>query len=139
MTTRKMKAWLVTWEWTGDHAKRPTKVAEVLDPRFPPERVRRIVELLYAHETYTLAERIAWCLLDKKKNPYPAKFVELEGLPWSGQIHCGHNPFLVARLVDDLVVKTDAQGRETATWKDRHKPSEIRKKIAAFKSEHLTL
>jgi hypothetical protein len=80
MRTRKVKAWLVTWEWMGDHAKRPDKVAEILDPRLPPERVRRIVELLYAHEQYTLSERVAWCVRNKKDNLYPAKFVDIEGL-----------------------------------------------------------
>jgi len=53
MKPKKVKAWLVTWEWIGDHAKRPDKVAEILDPRLPAEQVRRIVELLYHREAFS--------------------------------------------------------------------------------------
>lgn len=43
-----------------------------------------------------------------------------------GAIHCGDNPFLVARLVDDLGVERNEHGKETATWKERHKPNPVR-------------
>jgi len=131
MRTRKFKAWLVTWEWAGDHAKRPDKVAEILDPRLPPERVRRIVELLY-HREASLSEKVSWRLRHKTQ-PYPAEFVTLEGLPYQGEITCGHNPWLRARLVDDLTIERGADGKETATWKDRYSVREIRKKISTLK------
>jgi len=137
MSTRKVKAWLVTWEWCGEHAKRNEKVAAVFDARVSSERVRWAVELLYAQETYTLSERIAWCLGNRRRNPYPAEFVKLEGVPWEGEIHCGHNPYLRARLVDDLTVRRDHDGKETATWRDRYSVREAREKIAALKKEML--
>jgi hypothetical protein len=28
-----MKAWLVTWEWAGDHARREDKVAAIFNSR----------------------------------------------------------------------------------------------------------
>jgi hypothetical protein len=135
LSTRKFKAWLVTWEWLGDHAKRPDKVAEILDPRIRSERVRRIVELLY-HREASLSEKVAW-RLRKRHQPYPAEFTRLEGVQWMGEITCGHNPWLRARLVDDLTIKRGADGKETATWKDRHNPREVRKKIAKFKRQKL--
>jgi hypothetical protein len=119
----------------GDHAKRPDKVAEILDPRLPPERVRRIVELLY-HREASLSEKVAWRLC-KKRQPYPAEFVVLEGVPYQGEISCGHNPWLRARLVDDLTIERGADGNETATWKDRHNLREVSKKIAEFKRQKL--
>ena len=133
MKARKFKAWLVTWEWMGNHAKRPDKVAEILDPRLPPERVRRIVELLY-HREASLSEKVSW-RLRKKQQIYPAKFINLEGMQWHGQIECGHNPWLFARLVDDLTIERDEQGNETATWKDRYRPRDIREKILALKKQ----
>jgi predicted GNAT family N-acyltransferase len=124
--TRKIKAWLVTWEWIGDHAKRDDKVAAIFNPRFSAERVRELVEFLYLTQNSTLSERMNWAR-DKNLNPYLAQFHTLDGVPWQGQIHCGHNPFLFARLVDDLAVECDAEGNERATWRERPKPDMLRK------------
>src|SRR5690348_14969615 len=130
---RGFKAWLITWEWSGEHAKRPDKVAEILDPRLPPERVRQIVELFY-HRDALLSEKISW-RLRKQRQPYSAEFVKVEGLPWPGQIHCGHNPWLLARLVDDFQVVRDENGHEKARWKNRYDPRDIRAKIIALKDQ----
>jgi hypothetical protein len=116
---RKMKAWLVTWEWCGEHAKRDDKIAAIFNPRLRGVRVRELVEFLYANE-YTLSERMDFAR--GKPNPYPAKFGTLDGVPWEGEILCGHNPFLRARLVEGLTVQRDANGKETAGWKERPKP-----------------
>jgi hypothetical protein len=102
---RKVRAWLVTWEWCGDHAKRDDRVAAIYDSRLSPERVRGLVEMLYAQEEYTLSDRIAFCVGNRRKNPYPAVFLKVKGVPWVGEIHCGPNPYLRARLVDDLMVE----------------------------------
>jgi hypothetical protein len=117
-----MKAWLVTWEWVGDHAKRADVIAALLNPRLSAKRVGDIVELLYANEYYSLGERMAY-IPKKKKNPYPAVFGRVDGVQWRGQITCGHNPFLFARLVDDLRVAFDERGTEQATWKERPPPN----------------
>src|SRR5689334_17955929 len=122
-----LSAWLVTWEWSGDHAKRRDKVAEILDPRTSPERVRQIVELLY-HREASLSEKIAW-RLRRHHQPYPAEFMRLEGVQWAGEIICGHNPWLRARLVKNLILKTDLEGKESATWNDRYTPVEMGKII----------
>ena len=122
-----LKAWLVTWEWIGEHAKREDKVAEILDPRISADRVREIVELLY-HRRALVSEKVAW-RLRKAKQQYPAEFMILEGAKWRGEIRCGHNPWLLARLVDDLIIETDRSGKETATWSDRYSPVEMRKLI----------
>src|SRR5271157_2366165 len=54
-------------------------------------------------------------------NPYPARFMTLNGVPWTVAIECGDNPFLLARLVDDFTVESDKDGKETPTWKERPK------------------
>jgi hypothetical protein len=125
-----MKAWLVTWEWVGDHAKRADVIAAVLNPRLSTKRVRDIVELLYANEYYSLRERMA-CARDRRTNPYPAVFGSVDGVQWPGQITCGHNPFLFARLVDDLQPARDEGGAEQATWKERPRPN-----LAWTRSDH---
>jgi len=116
-----VKAWLVTWEWIGDHAKSEEKVASVLDARLSGARVREFVEFLYVSQNSSTGEKIAWAR-NKKLNPYPARFGALDGIEWQGQIECGHNPWLFARLVDDLAMEVDAQGHEKVTWKERPRP-----------------
>lgn len=112
---RGVKAWLVTWEWSGDHAKRPDKVAAIFNARWSAQRVRKFVEFIYLSE-YPLSERLTYSV-HKNQNPYLATFV-----PTTGEIHCGHNPWLHARCVDDLMVERDASGKETAWWNERPKP-----------------
>ena len=95
-------------------------VAAVLNYRRSSETVRQIVEILYVNAQYSLAERIAWA--GKKFNPYPAEFSELERRVWEGEITCGLNPWLWARLVDDLHVEIDEDGRERLLWTERPRP-----------------
>ena len=125
-------AWLVTWEWSGNHAEPPRKIVEILSPHLSPERVRHIVELLY-HRDSLLAEKVAW-RLRKRRQPYKAEFPAVDGVQWTGQIICGHNPWLLARLVDNLIVTTDSGGKETATWTERCSAREMGKRIRRFKS-----
>lgn len=135
--TKGLSAWLITWEWCGEHAAVREKVAEILDPRLSSDRVRETVELLY-HRTATLSEKAAWRLL-RAKQQYPAEFMRLEGVPWKGEIRCGHNPWLLARIVDGLQIETDAEGVERAIWKDRHDAKVVRETIAGFKNERKLL
>ena len=114
--SRKYKAWLVTWEWIGDYAKRDAKIVAVLDPRWKSDRVREFVELLYLNLTYSIGERMYYAL-HRSKNPYQAKYVDSTP-QWPTIIHCGDNPFLMAHLVEDLQVKTHDDWTETATWRD---------------------
>jgi hypothetical protein len=120
-------AWLITWEWCGDHAKPEEKVVEILSPRISSERVPEIVELIY-HRDSSPSEKVAW-RLRKKPQAYPAEFPMIEGVKWEGQIHCGHNPWLLARQVDDLAVNIGADGKEVVSWKDRHTVREVAEKI----------
>jgi hypothetical protein len=114
------KAWLVTWEWCGDHAKREPKVAAVFRPQLSGERVRELVEILYGYSEYSLLERVNFTL-SPKTNPYPARFGDVNGVQRAGMIHCGHHPFLLARRVDDLVIGE----KDDASWTER-KPPHIR-------------
>ncbi len=115
-----ISAWLVTWEHGGNHARPEREIAAILNPRWSGERVRDHVEWIYANATFSLAERVAYAK-HKSFNPYPAEFDRLRGAPWSGRITCGHNPYLYARLVDDLRVFHD-DGEGSVSWKERERP-----------------
>src|SRR5271157_4128974 len=108
-----LSAWLVTWESSGSHAQPQNEIVEILNPRMSSERVREIVELLY-HRDALLAEKVAW-RLRKQEQPYPAEFPILEGGKWTGEIICGHNPWLRARLVDNLIVNAGGEGKEAVS------------------------
>jgi len=120
-------AWLVTREGSEGDAESQDKVVEILSPRMSPKRVREIVELLY-HREATLSEKVAW-RLRKQSQPYAAKFLMIEGVRWEGQIICGHNPWLCARLVDNLIIDIGADGKETASWNDRNTPRKTAEKV----------
>ena len=116
-----IKAWLVTWEWVGDHAKPERKVAAILNPHWSPDRVREHVELIYVNSYYSISERIAYAK-NRSFNPYPALFVRIDGIQWQGQITCGHNPLLFARLVDNLTATGEPDDEERVVWTERPKP-----------------
>ena len=110
---RRISAWLVTWEGVGGHVKIEEQVAAILNPRRSVDRVKDIVELLYVNASHSYVERINYAK-SRKNNPYPAEFgVSHNGVPWTGEVTCGHNPFLEARLVDNLRVEGDGAPRRT--------------------------
>lgn len=113
----KYKAWLVTWEWIGDHVKRDDKIVAVFDPRIAPYRIRELVELLYLNIVYGIGERVYFAL-HRRKNPYTAGFTDPRDRRWPPIVHCGDNPFLMANLVEDLAVESHDDGTETARWRD---------------------
>lgn len=113
-------AWLVTWEWTGEHARPADPIAAILKSQLAPARIRELVEVIYL-STCSVQERVTYTFRPKE-NPYPAQFVRIGGVPWSGEITCGHNPWLRARRVDNLVVGRNEQDQEVATWNERPKP-----------------
>jgi hypothetical protein len=121
-----MKAWIVTWEWIGDHAARSPKIVSVLSPRLGARTVQDYIERLYADLHYSLEER-ARIAKTPTSNPYRAEFIRLQSGPrFEGRIECGHNPWLYGRLVDDLKVERDEAGTEHATWAERALPKGLR-------------
>jgi len=109
MKKYKQKAWLLTWEWSGDHAVVEDRIAGIFRPRLSREKITEIVECIYALHVYSASE-MAYYAKRPKDNPYRAK--------WEGNCcYCGHNPFLLANYVHDLVVTEDPQtGLETIEW-----------------------
>lgn len=119
---RTKSAWLVTWDWAGDHARVEDEVVAVLNYREAPEKVRRFVEQLYASLTYSAREKLL-VAKTRKSNPYPAMFGSIGGISWQGQITCGHNPWLFARMVRNLRVEIDDNGDEKLIWDEVPKPN----------------
>jgi hypothetical protein len=73
---------------------------------------------------FTWSEQMAMAWPRHGRTPYPARFGQnANGEPWACEILCGDDPYLRARLVDDLTVKRGANGKEKVTWKERSRPS----------------
>jgi len=117
-------AWLVTWEWVGEHAERKDKVASILNYRLSGKTVADYMEKLYVDSEFSFNERLEYA--KSKYTPYPARFdmLELDGnkAHWEGRIHCGHNPFLYGRLVQNIHVETNADGSERLEWDEIPRP-----------------
>ena len=112
-----MKAWLVTWEWAGDHAKVDDPIVAIFNPRWSTSRIRELVELLYANTCYSLSERLGYAN-NRSFNPYPAEFESFSGVSFEGRIHCGHNPWLYARKVKNLRVADRNSDHEQLLWSE---------------------
>ena len=111
MTSRKgQTAWLVRWKWTGEF-EAEEEIAAILRPRLAEKIVGEIIASLYASTEFTAREIAAWCR-KPKENPCLARWHD-------GVCTCGHNPWLVARLVSQLTVERDpATDLETIRWLD---------------------
>lgn len=104
-------AWLITWEWFGSHAKKSKKIVSILNYRRSSRQIKHFVERLYVDSEYSLTERLSYAK-SSKNNPYPAAMSQ------RGHITCGHNPFLLGRLVKNLKVRIDSKGREHLQWEE---------------------
>ncbi len=106
----KRTVWLITWEGMGEHPWEfhPFVLAEhqvvaVLPGGTPIETIRLFVDALYDPVGYTTDEQVKQ--LAGGHRPYSA-----EGA--GGGVRCGHNPWLEARLVQNL----RAVGDEHFEW-----------------------
>jgi hypothetical protein len=125
---RKVSGWVVTWHRISDAStlpKRDNEVAAIFSSRLGGGRVREFVELIYVTSgSFTLNEQISMMWPRHGKTPYAARFGQTtDGQPWAGEILCGDDPLLKARLVDDLTVKLNDKGIEEAAWKERSRPT----------------
>jgi hypothetical protein len=112
-----MMAWLITWQGSGKLAEAQKSIVAIMNSRISGDRMLKIVEQIYVNERYSLSERIAYAK-NRKNNPYPAYFGTFKNAHCSWEVYCGPNPYLYARLVDDLKVDLNSDGKEVLTWKE---------------------
>ena len=123
-TTRPLKsAWLVTWRGIGDTAQNheARNVVAILNYRWTGERIRDFVEQLYIALTCGAWDKSALAA-SKRNNPYPALFGTIDGIPWSSEVICGHNPWLHARRVKNLRVTINDDNTQEASWEEVARP-----------------
>jgi hypothetical protein len=145
LTTYK-RAWLITWQWSGDHAKVDDAFVALLDYRYAPMTIKRFIEWVYMGSNLSFFEQIAYAKR-RSNNPYPAQYgtIRISGSddlgmptngPWQAQIICGHNPWLYARLIHDVVAYVDKSGSHHLRWKERVSPVFEKGEIKSDWEEH---
>jgi hypothetical protein len=116
--TKSRRAWLITWDWLGDHAKVENRFVALLNPRCSGDTVKRVVEHIYISRQLALHEQLAY-VKHPKSSLYCAQFGNMEVgrttrerlhlppvVPCDEEVTCGDNPWLWARIVYDLIDKS---------------------------------
>ena len=109
------RAWIITLEGTS----RPEEVIGILSARKGGRTIKEYVEWLYALLNYSPA--MHFCLANKGNslNPFQANFATTStGVPVETIIFCGDNPFLVARLANDIEMIDPASEEPILKWTD---------------------
>lgn len=126
---KEMNAWLITWDWIGEHAKVevPQRIAGILNSRLSEDSVLDYVKFIYVRERYFLKEQID---IARNTNFWKEHFRllqkagEQEGIPLGDRFTLGQNPWLEARKVKNLKILEDG----TVTWEEiKLTPEEVRK------------
>lgn len=119
-----MAVWLITWEPASLNVQiaEDDRIVAILNYRWKAQNVRKIVEILHANAEGTLSQRLAYARMLNQGIP-PAYHAEFNG--WEGQIICGVNPVMYARLVDNPRI-LEKDGRESLIWDERPLPENVR-------------
>jgi hypothetical protein len=131
-TLQKVKrAWLITWEFAGNHAAINDKFAAIISWRFSDRKIREIVEQIYVSEFLSLPEQIAYSK-NKRICPHKVQYSMLSvskelqesnslpsQIPFAESMIIGGNPWLWARIVYDLEAWIEEGFTQHLKWKER--------------------
>lgn len=114
-----MKAWLVTWEWCGDHARVDAPLISIFGSRRSDRIVANFVEQHYMLATSNAQEVTRYANRGTLR-PYKATTSQIiNGIPHGDRVVCGHNPFIYARRVFDLRIEVRPEAEvETVCWQE---------------------
>ena len=106
-----MNAWLITWQWSGEHARVRDPLVAILSSRKSRSSIAELVEFLYLRASGEAAD-LAYYANRRKLLRYPAQIDQ------NCRITCGHNPWLYARVVSNLSVEANADRTEVIRWRE---------------------
>jgi hypothetical protein len=108
-----MKAWLIRWNWSGDHAAVSHPFVSILSARKSSSYIQNYLQQLYLDKTASLEEILSYARYNKPtKPPYAAERVKYG-------FNCGHNPWLEAKYVEGLLLSTNEEGEQTLSWTEK--------------------
>lgn len=111
-------AWLITWEWFGEHVKvdNEKRIVSIVNYRKSHKYIYDLVGDLYTSHTTSVSEKLAFAA-DNKKTVYPPYYLVKNGITYADIIHCGDNPFLYARRVQNLMIDEKSPDK-ALTWEE---------------------
>jgi hypothetical protein len=126
-----MNAWLVTWEWMGQHAAVEKPLIAILDRRIGYARISDFVRWTYA------SSLSAYDWLDALKTrrfAYEPVRGTVGGIPCDFEMSCGHNPWVFARLVKNVRVQGNGDGAKLC-WDRWTLPDEAYERLGIDRQE----
>jgi hypothetical protein len=102
---KKMKAWLITWDWIEDHAKVGNPLIAIFSARKPTTFISDYIRQYYLMATSSASD-IAYYMNRTNRIPYKPN-------------NQGHNPWIYARVISSLKIETDDdKDIEILTWQE---------------------
>ncbi len=120
---KKKCAWLIYWE-SSERTLSNDNIIAILDSRKSDKFVRDFILQHYISKYTSLAEKIYYSS-HLKDFPYQVVFEKIQDVPWVGMMTCGHNPFIVARIVKNLTLSISDDGSEMLHWENMPKPIDV--------------
>lgn len=116
-TKTKEKAWLITWEDKNNLSFSVDKVIAIISSRVGSDKIASFIEQYYMVNNYTLENKFFFSS-KSKFNPFSVIYAKTdEGLSYTGDMKCGNNPYIHARIVKNLkYIFKDSQ--EQLNWED---------------------
>lgn len=109
------RLWLIFWNSIDDPVNLSTnQLVQAFDPRASETRIIQFLTDFYSSSKYS-ARELAYFATRKKANPYAAHPIVDSASRLKGY-HCGHDPWLEARLCQQIVVHTPEMGKVSVSW-----------------------
>lgn len=118
-----MKAWVITWE-TGPHRRAPSPhVVAVLPSRLHTRRIEEFLSYLYINVRGSPEERVEYARSGRLPLAFqPQTTGPMEPpfkVPRSSEVAVGHNPWLHARVVENVRADVGPELRHAAARNSR--------------------
>lgn len=93
------RAWVITCEQIGDHAKPDRRFVAAFSSRRSPEWIKQFVQII--HDVATLdPTEILYYMNRQRKVPYKTQDFHYKESRVMDKFTCGHNPYVFGRLVN---------------------------------------
>jgi len=113
------RAWIIKWSSMRSNTE-DNKVIGILNSRKTTQYVQDLVRQLYISVKYTPLD-----MINMRKNPPPILFADsTNGIRWHYRFSCGgDDPFLEARIVQNLRLVQGKNGEEKLEWDELTRPT----------------
>jgi hypothetical protein len=109
------RLWLVFWNSTKSPVDNATSaLIQAFDPRASETRITHFLTDFYSSSEFS-ARELAYFATRRKVNPYTARPIVDSNNRLKGY-HCGHNPWLEARLCEKIIIQSIENGETQVSW-----------------------